>query len=185
LTKGTICKPVRQARYTKLFYENFEALGTTAVSANASIRDDESRPKVSVLFEGVKATVAALAAGTISIGEISKNTDTKLLRYAPSFVQGVTSVDSTPVPYTADSIGLFLGETTKSGKATQNLCTVLNALELIERKMLSERELDGLSITQIVNLIPIAVNRYPSDRNLYQHHGPLSNAISTGFEVSL
>jgi hypothetical protein len=122
--------------------------------------DDESRSKLSILFEGVKATVAALAEGKISVGEISKNTDTKLIRYAPSFVQGGTVGDSPKVPYTADSIGVFLGEVEDAGHASKVLRTVLNALELIERKVMSERDVQGLTVTELITRIPVAVRRH-------------------------
>ena len=39
-TTGKNCKPVRQQRYTKLFYDSFEDLECTAISANALLRCD-------------------------------------------------------------------------------------------------------------------------------------------------
>lgn len=107
----------------------------------------------------VKATVFALAAGKIPEDKMPSpdpKTNKAILRYAPSFIAGQEPCGSAPDPhpYTADSVALFLGMTKKRGegkRATDAVCTVLDALELIEQKWagLTENNLLGHTTNKI------------------------------------
>jgi hypothetical protein len=71
----------------------------------------------------VRVPGATTVAAKISVGEIDPKTNASTLRYAPSFVAGVSVGDSPKVPYTADSIGVFLGEVEDAGHASKVLRT--------------------------------------------------------------
>lgn len=121
-------------------------------------QNDIERTPVSILMEGVEATVAAIAAGTIEV-KLPKNADSNVFRYAPSFIKGVSVPESGTLPYTTDSIASFLGIVKKDGHATNTAKTVVNALELIEKKLLTKRDVLNLAVTELDEVIRAAVKR--------------------------
>lgn len=94
---------------------------------------DLQRTKISMLLESVEAAVKAIAAGTIEV-ELAKDTRKDLLRYAPSFTAGEPSPGDGERPYTTQAIALVLGEAKKSGKTSDTLAAIVDALELVERR---------------------------------------------------
>jgi hypothetical protein len=110
----------------------------------AAENDDAYSCDPRALIESVRATVSAYAKGLITEKEMpapeGKINDT-LLRHAPSFVAGACLPDAGKHPYTAITLGRFLGLTKKGGggeQAATRLLTVLNALELNELGFLSD-----------------------------------------------
>lgn len=117
------------------------------------------RMNAAVLLESVRATVAAYAKGQITINEMpppeAKVRDTNT-RYAPSFVMGGCVPVSGTHPYTAITLGRFLGLTKKGGQGEQaaaRLLTALNALEMIEMGILRESEVKDLSVTELDRMV--------------------------------
>lgn len=113
------------------------------------IMDNENRETYgstpASLIESVKAVVQALAKGTIPPFKIDPKINKQHLRYAPSFVPGVSSTDSVEHAYTTLTIATFLGRTRAGGKIVdESITAALNALYLKEVGRFS----DSLLITK-------------------------------------
>jgi hypothetical protein len=61
------------------------------------------------LIESVKAVVQALAKGLIPAFEIDPKINKQYLRYAPSYVPGVSASSSEAHPYAASNVAVFVG----------------------------------------------------------------------------
>jgi len=112
--------------------ENMEEFGTSAA----------------VEQETVRAVVEAAAQGTIKLAEPPPTMKKSDIRYAPSFLAGKEPSDRPAVPYTARSIGSFLGWLRENGEPQRKVSSSLWALQLIEEGLLKESDFDGLSSTQ-------------------------------------
>jgi hypothetical protein len=117
----------------------------------AAENDDAYSCDPRALIESVRATVQAYAKGLITPAEMPApegKINDSLLRHAPSFVAGTCLPDAGKHPYTAITLGRFLGLTKKGGggeQAATRLLTVLNALELNELGLLSDSILANCS----------------------------------------
>jgi hypothetical protein len=93
-----------------------------------------------VVLEAVEAAVRALGVGAIEVEEVASRTNTSVLRWAPSFVEGkqVSGTPGVPHPYTADTLARFLGRQyfrPTSGKASNSVRAALGILECEELKV--------------------------------------------------
>lgn len=89
-------------------------------------------------IESVRAAVRAIADGTVVLPELPERTNDVHIRYAPSFVAGVSSNKLLEHPYTATSLATFLGCTDNSkdgAQAQRKIVAALAALELEELKI--------------------------------------------------
>jgi ParB-like nuclease domain len=96
------------------------------------------RGELLVALEAVGAAVRALGDGTVKLDEPDIKTNASVLRYAPSFVPGKTSVTlGVTHSYTADSLAKFLGGVyvKPSGHAQTSVIAALGILEMEERKV--------------------------------------------------
>lgn len=117
--------------------ENMEEFGTSAA----------------VEQETVRAVVEAAAQGTIQLEEPAPTTKKSALRYAPSFLAGGEATADRSVPYTARSIGAFLGWLRDNGEPQEKVSSSLWALHLIEEGLLKESNFDGLSSSQAQKVV--------------------------------
>jgi hypothetical protein len=111
-------------------------------------KQDRVRKPFISLMESVEAAVKAIAEGTIVV-DAPERTNPANVRHAPSFIAGKipTGSESDPVAYSIDSLGLLLSEVKKKGdgfRANDALIAVVAALELLELKALSRRELEAI-----------------------------------------
>lgn len=100
---------------------------------NAEVYGNDAKSTV----ESVAALIQAYGTGTLDHPEKlvpALNTDTKHIRYAPSYVPGkVTSPESGELPYTITTIAKWLGSTRKKNTEAQpNVIMALDFLELVE-----------------------------------------------------
>ena len=103
--------------------------------------------------ETVKAVVEAYADGRIKLTKPPKRTKAQVIRYAPSCIAGASSPPDGDHPaYTAETISRFLGWRKKHPRtgfrASERITRSLDALELIERGVLSEVAFEGLKPTE-------------------------------------
>ena len=70
------------------------------------------------------------------------------IRYAPSFTLRDVPEPAQERPYTAQSIGEFLGWLEPSGAPKTKIRYILFALQFIEEGILSEKDFDGLTTEQ-------------------------------------
>ena len=112
--------------------ENMEEWGTSAV----------------VEHETIRAVVEAYAEGKVDLA--APKTKIKAdLRYAPSFVLGSGERPVSHRPYTAETIGTFIGWVEPlSGRATAKVKDSLSALEFMEQGLLRESDFEGLTTMQ-------------------------------------
>lgn len=109
------------------------------------------------VMNAVEAVVRAYGAGLVKLEEPLARTREDALRYAPGF----TSTASTPTSYTALSVGKYLGWTRKSTgntqelQATDRVKVALNALELIEKGVLSRTKLKGKTHSDVQELVKL------------------------------
>lgn len=102
------------------------------------IMDNENRETYgstpASLIESVKAVVMALAKGTIPAFEIDEKAKKEYIRYAPSFVPGVSAPPGGAHPYTVANVALFLGRAKNKDRqeANKSVVAALNALHLKE-----------------------------------------------------
>jgi hypothetical protein len=98
-------------------------------------------------------------------------TNTKHIRYAPSFVAGVL-VAGNEHPFTEDSLAKFLGMTSK-GQPQEKFSAALGALELIEQGYLKENQLDDwpAPISQRRPAVCANVEGGPAEPALMRHEG--------------
>jgi chromosome segregation ATPase len=120
-------------------------------------KQDRVRKPFISLMESVEAAVKAIAQGTILVS-IPNEAKITSVRLAPSFrtnpIVSRTSEGVPPsgtptdgVPYNTPSLAIFLGETKKHGDsetANEAISAVINALELMERKALTRREVEAI-----------------------------------------
>jgi len=109
-------------------------------------KQDRVRKPFISLMESVEAAVKAIAEGAIVV-DVAEKTNVGFLRNAPSFVAGASGTESVQHPYTTDSLGLLLSEVKKRGdsfQANDAIRAVVSALELLELKALSRRELEAI-----------------------------------------
>lgn len=121
--------------------------------------DEDYGSAAAITTESVRAIVRAYADDKIRLGEITTTgrgaTPTDSLRYAPHFVMG----DESPTargrahPYTAEQVAQFAGWVRGDGRAKEKVKTALDALELIDLKIMAESDLDGLTSKQIDALV--------------------------------
>lgn len=99
--------------------------------------------------ETIRAVVEAFAAGKIELNEVPAKTKKQYIRYAPSFRRGSVSGSETH-PYTDESVASFLGwwKDGKSGQVSSHVRNALNVLEAMEKKLVSEDDLEGLTTDQ-------------------------------------
>lgn len=117
-------------------------------------RENSETYKYSVLalIESVRGVVEALADGRIPAFEIDPKTRLDLLRNAPSYTAGVSSSKLLDHPYTTASVGKFLGYKVNSGMTDNAVIAALNALELIQSGILTEKAIQGLKIDQLLTM---------------------------------
>lgn len=109
---------------------------------------EEFKFDAAVEMETIRAVVEAWAKGEIQLPKVKPRTPPEKIRYAPSFVRGLTSVTNTEVGYTADSIAEFLGWKQPNGEPSRRILNALDALEAAEKDLVSESELAGLGSDQ-------------------------------------
>jgi hypothetical protein len=106
--------------------------------------------------ETVRSVVEAYAAGKIILPRPQCMRD---VRYAPQFTASGIPYrhdrhgDDHRFPYTVASLAEFLGWIEPGGGVKQRLYTALNALELIERKVATERDFTGLGSAQVRQVV--------------------------------
>ena len=85
---------------------------------------------VAAEHETIRSVVEAYAAGLIDLPAPSPTTSKTKVRSAPSFIQGGSPPDGAPRPYTARTVGDFIGWLKPSGDAQEKVYEALAALEL-------------------------------------------------------
>lgn len=109
--------------------ENMEEWGTSAA----------------VEHETVRAVIEAYGEGRIDLPSPGAKASKHQIRYAPSFVPGDVSPARATHPYTARTLGKFLGWLQPSGDAQRKVGNTLAALQFIEEGVLKETDFEGLS----------------------------------------
>lgn len=124
--------------------ENMEEWGTSAA----------------IEHETVRAVVEAYAAGRIQLDPPAPDTSRHHLRYAPSFVMGDPRLHGGERPYTAKTVGRFLGwmqidkQTKRPGDEPQaKVGEALSALEFIEEGILDANAFEGLKTKEAMAVI--------------------------------
>lgn len=97
----------------------------------------------SIVLDTIRVTVEAFATGKVEFKSVSDDTGKKHIRGAPSFLTG-RSGGPPERPYTASTIGDFLGWLDTDGHASTRLRHGLNAQELIELDCMQASNFDGL-----------------------------------------
>jgi hypothetical protein len=97
--------------------------------------------------ETVRACVLAYAEGRITLPAVDPKTKKSTIRYAPSFVPDDPRLVSEH-PYSAETIGQYLGWTYPRGEVHDKVHSALAALQYIEEGLVSESKFDGLTTTQ-------------------------------------
>ncbi|RKZ87727.1 MAG: hypothetical protein DRQ39_03750 [Gammaproteobacteria bacterium] len=103
---------------------------------------DEWGSSASVEQESLRAIVEGYADGRIELGELSKDTPSSQIRYAPSFIQGGRAGLNHARPYTTTQLASFTGWKDWKVKA------VLASLELIEQGSMKDDDYKGLMSSQ-------------------------------------
>ena len=104
---------------------------------------------VSVEHETVRAVVEALGQGDIELPAPNKKTPRNVIRYAPSFIRGADVPRAHGEhPYSAETIADFLGWREPKGRPNAKLQYALDALELMEKEILSQRYFTDLTTKQ-------------------------------------
>jgi hypothetical protein len=103
------------------------------------------RGELPVMLEAVSAAVKALGEGKIALAPLDPRTRLDFVRYAPSFIPGLSAPSggpdtpnaSSPNAYTADSLAQFLGGmyVKSTGRAQDSVAAALGILELEERRL--------------------------------------------------
>lgn len=107
-----------------------------------------------VELETVRATVEAYAEGRIELDDPrGPGVKKSYLRWAPSFTKGELRDSSHAAPYTATTIADFLGWLEPSGQPQTKIKYALGALELVERGVMDEGDVKGLSTTELRELV--------------------------------
>ena len=93
-----------------------------------------------VVQESIRATVKAFADGLIELDSLDPKVNASAIRYAPSFIPGVSCTAAVQHPYTTDSVARFLGYVKKSSNRAKNsVIAALGVLELEERNLLTSQ----------------------------------------------
>lgn len=118
------------------------------IMAQENMQEWES--DAAVIHETVRAVVEAFGKGLIKLRpaeEGEQHVRKDQLRYAPSFIPGSVP-DGVLMPYTAQSVGEFLGWVKASGVRDDRVSMSLAALQFIEEGLLKESDFDGLTMGQ-------------------------------------
>lgn len=98
--------------------------------------------------ETVRAVVQAYADGLIKLPDVPKMAPPQHIRYAPSFIPGEQVRSGTlNFPYTAQTVGEFIGWLYPSGQKDKKIAYALTALQFIDEGILKESDFEGLSTT--------------------------------------
>jgi ParB-like nuclease family protein len=116
--------------------------------------------------ETIRAVVEAAGAGLIKLPEIGPKTDPSSIRYAPRFSAGEEPQSpAIGVPYTAQTIGRFIGWLKRKRnpdgtlgsefgeEAQEKVKWALGGLELIEQRLLTQANFEGLTTNGAQGLI--------------------------------
>lgn len=117
---------------------------------------EEWSTSAAVEIETVEAVVEAYAAGKITLPAPHKRTRRDLLRHAPCYVPGDDLRTSGDHPYTAETLGQFLGWTKPNGAAQSKVYNALTALELIEVGAATHETFAGLKTSDLEAAIEAA-----------------------------
>ena len=117
--------------------ENMEEWGSSAV----------------IEHETIKAVVQAYADGKIELPAVEPKARDNQIRYAPSFKMGCAPDAGVHRKYTAESVGKYLGWMRKDSRPTDKVVHAIWALELIEQRLLSEKDFDKLRTTEAAELV--------------------------------
>ena len=118
---------------------------------------DENRPEwehdTAEQLAMVRAVIDAYADGRIKLPKPPKRTKSQVIRYAPSCIAGASSPPAGDHPaYTSETVAKFLGWRKKHPRtgfrASERITRSLDALELIDRGILSEHDFEGLKTTE-------------------------------------
>ncbi len=121
----------------------------TMLKIMAGENREEWSHDVSVEHETVRAVVEALGQGDIELPAPKKKTPRNVIRYAPSFIRGADVPDARGEhPYSAETIADFLGWREPKGRPNAKLQYALDALELMEKEILSQRYFTDLTTKQ-------------------------------------
>lgn len=101
-----------------------------------------------VEHETIRAVVEAYAAGQIELEQPAASLPKAQIRYAPSFIAGDGAGPARHAPYTAQSVGEFLGWLDSRGRAQEKVLNALAALSFIEEGTLDEAVFATLSTQQ-------------------------------------
>jgi len=104
-------------------------------------------------IETVHSVVKAYAEGKIQLSEPAKNSAKAYVRCAPSFKLGEPGRLTTKFPYTAQTIGEFLGWLKPSGTPTRKIDTCLTALQYAEEGILDLSIFEKLGTGQMEAVI--------------------------------
>lgn len=157
-----------QAAYGHHRREALNQLKIKEIDIPVRVLDDETMLKMlahenmeewgadaTIVQETIRAVVLAFAEGKIELAVPSKNTDTKRVRYAPSFIQG-SSAAAAELRYTASTLTGFLkGPGWSERKISDFLCL----LEMEETHLLDSSAVNGLTASAVQE-ITRAVTKY-------------------------
>lgn len=102
-----------------------------------------------VEHETVRATVEAFATGKITLPDVPKKTKTSQIRHAPSYTMGEDDPRARgDHAYTAQTLADFLGWVKPSGRPQDKVSDALAALQIIEDRVLTKSDFDGLTSKQ-------------------------------------
>lgn len=102
--------------------------------------------------ETIRAVVEAYAEGRIKLDrpKIIEGAGSHSIRFAPSFLREKVCLESLNKlkPYTAETIAKFLGWIHPGGQVSMRVRNALDALEAIEREIIEEEDLEGMTTEQ-------------------------------------
>lgn len=123
----------------------------TMIQIMARENMEEWETNAAVIQETVRAVVEAYGEGLITLPTVSEKANKGQLRFAPSFVlaQEESERASRPHrPYTAQTVGEFIGWLEPNGRPQEKVLIALNALQFIEEGTLKDSDFDGLTMWQ-------------------------------------
>jgi hypothetical protein len=137
--------------------------------ADENVDDFDSNAEVEQ--ETIRAVVVAYAEGKIKL-EAPDTRNGKGIRYAPGYEVCKKQIGHTDLfPYTAETIGKFLGWMEPNGRVRESVRTALLALEAIEKRIVDEKDMNGLSRNQAHTIAEEAKKIETSYVSSAQHNG--------------